>query len=88
MRIKKGFVIREMCGEYIVTGEGLENMDFNKLLSLNPSATYLWREVQDKEFDAALLANLLQNKYEVTLTQALADAENLCQRWKEIGVVE
>ena len=41
MRIKKGFVLRELVGQKIVTGEGLEQIDFNKLVSLNSSAAYL-----------------------------------------------
>ena len=35
MKIKDGFVLREMCGEYIVAAEGLQHINFNKLISLN-----------------------------------------------------
>ena len=42
MRIKKGFVLREMCGENIITAEGIENVRFDKLISLNATAAYLW----------------------------------------------
>ena len=38
MKIKEGFVLRQMCGENIVAGEGLQHINFNKLLSLNESA--------------------------------------------------
>ena len=41
MKIKDGFVLREMCGEKIVTGEGFEHINFNKLISLNATAAYL-----------------------------------------------
>lgn len=37
--------MREMCGEYIVTGESMEYVDFNKMLNLNATAAYLWKEV-------------------------------------------
>ena len=40
MKIKNGFVLREMCGESIVTAEGMENINFNKLISLNSTAQY------------------------------------------------
>ena len=42
MKIKKGFVLRQMCGENIVTAEGLEHINFNKLISLNSTAAFLW----------------------------------------------
>ena len=51
MRIKKGFVLREIVGQKVVTGEGLEQVDFNKLVTLNSSAAYLWEQVVDREFD-------------------------------------
>ena len=31
MKIKNGFVLREMCGENIVTAEGMENIIYNEL---------------------------------------------------------
>ena len=42
MRHKDGFKLRKMCGENIITGEGLENINFNKLISLNDTAAFLW----------------------------------------------
>ena len=38
MRIKKGFVLRRMCGEHVVTADSLEQINFNKLVTLNESA--------------------------------------------------
>ena len=32
MKIKDGFVLREMCGEYIVSAEGLQNINFNNVV--------------------------------------------------------
>ena len=43
MKIKEGFVLREMCGENIVAAEGLQNINFNKLISLNSPAAFLWK---------------------------------------------
>ena len=88
MKIKKGFVVREMCGEYIVTAESLELVNFNKLISLNSSAVYLWNEVEGKEFDEQTLAALLVKKYRIDEKRALDDATALCKEWKDAGVLE
>ena len=88
MKIKKGFVVREMCGEYIVTAESLELVNFNKLISLNSSAVYLWNEVKGKEFDEQTLAALLVKKYRIDEKRALDDATALCKAWKDAGVLE
>ena len=62
MKIKNGFELREMCGEYIIIGTGVENIDFSKVISLNESAAWLWREVDGKEFTPANLAALLMEQ--------------------------
>ncbi len=87
MKIKPGFVLREMCGEKIVSAEGLENFDFNKLITLNETAAYLWNEIQDKEFDENTLAKLLTDRYDISEDIALKDATTLCNRWKEIDII-
>lgn len=48
MRIKEGFVLRSIGDTYMVVGEGLAQIDFNKIISLNSTAAYLWNAVQDK----------------------------------------
>ena len=44
MKQKKGFILREVCGEKVIIAEGVEVVNFNKLLSLNESAAYLWQQ--------------------------------------------
>ena len=88
MKIKKGFVLREMCGENIVTAEGLEHINFNKLLSLNSTAAFLWNKVADKEFTAEEMAQHLVEEYQIDMELALKDSEALCQAWINAGVAE
>lgn len=77
-----------MCGETIVSAEGIDNFDFNRLISLNGSAAYLWSKVEGREFDARLLASLLTEKYDIDEATALNDAEKLCESWVTAGVIE
>ena len=88
MKIKNGFVLRTICGESIISGEGLSQVNFSKLISLNETAAYLWKEVEGKEFDAKTLADLLVDRYEVTEEVALKDSEALLEKWTEMGLVE
>lgn len=87
MRINKGFELREMCGEYIIIATGVENIDFSKVISLNESAAWLWREVEGKEFTPEALAALLMQRYEVDDATALADATALTSQWLSVGIV-
>ena len=86
MKIKEGFILREMCGENIVAAEGLEHINFNKLISLNESAAYLWQELIGKEFTAEDMAQLLIDRYGIGQELALNDSKNLCEAWINAGI--
>lgn len=88
MKIKDGFVLREMCGENIVAAEGIENINFNKLISLNESAAYLWRELNGKEFTTEEMAELLIVRYGIDKELAMTDSANLCEAWINVGIAE
>jgi len=88
MKIKDGFVLREMCGENIVAGEGLEHINFNKLISLNATAAFLWKALVGKEFTAEEMAQLLIDEYGIDMELALTDSRNLMQSWTEAGIAE
>ena len=88
MKTKDGFILREMCGENIITGEGLEHINFNKLISLNSTAAFLWNAVVGKEFTAESMAQLLVDEYGIDMELALKDSKALCQSWIEAGIEE
>lgn len=88
MRIKKGFVLRDVCGEKIVVAEGKENIDFTKIISMNESAAFLWENVKDIDFDVDMLKTLLCSEYDVEEATALADSQIILNQWVEAGVVE
>lgn len=88
MRIKKGFRLRDIMGQATVIGEGAEQVDFNKLVTLNPTAAYLWENVAGKDFTVETLVGLLTEKYDVDIELASKDAADLVEKWKNIGLVE
>ncbi len=88
MKTKKGFVLRNICGENIIVAEGKENIDFTKIISMNETAAYLWKNVEGKEFDSDTLMSLLINEYEVDDATANKDAKNIAKQWIEAGIAE
>lgn len=88
MRTKKGFILRDVCGEKIVVAEGKENIDFTNIISMNESAAFLWEKVKDIDFDVDTLKTLLCSEYDVEEATALADSQTVINQWVEAGVVE
>lgn len=88
MRTKKGFKLREVCGEKILLAEGVENIDFSDIISMNASSAYLWEQVDGKAFTVEDMARLLTEQYEVEEAVALEDAKELANQWFKCGIIE
>ncbi len=83
MKIKRGYKIRHIAGESIIVQIGTLNVNLTKVISLNPTAEWLWNELEDEEFDENKVAQLLTSAYEVDEQTALRDGrawiEALCK---------
>lgn len=88
MKIKEGFELRNICGENIVIGHGVENINFTKVISMNESAADIWDVIVDKDFTLDDMVRVLLDNYEVDEETARRDSEKLLQDWCEAGFVE
>ena len=89
MKIKKGFQLQNVCGEHIIIPAGEENIDFSHIISLNPTAAYLWENIADKaEFTIEDMVQLLLEEYEVEEDVALEDCKLIAERWAEMGLID
>ncbi len=89
MKIKEGFEMQKVCGEHIIIPAGIDNVDFSKIISLNPTAAYLWENVAKKtDFTVEDMAELLLEEYEVEKEIALEDCKLIAETWKEMGLIE
>ena len=88
MKTKKGFKLRTVCGENIIVAEGIENVDFSRIISMNETSAYLWKRIQGIDFDENTLAGLLLEEYEVDEATARSDAKALMEKWLEAGIIE
>ncbi len=43
MKIKPGFMLREVAGCSVVVAIGADTMNFNGMINLNETGTFLWR---------------------------------------------
>jgi hypothetical protein len=89
MKIKNGFVLRDVCGEQVIMGEGIGALDFGRLLCLNDTAAWLWKKAEEMgEFTVESLATALCNEYDVSEEQAKADVAAIVAEWQKVNVLE
>lgn len=81
-------MLRSMGEDHIVIGEGLAQVNFNSILSLNESAAFLWERLVGQEFTVEDMVRLLMEEYEVDEELATKDAVSLAETWKDQGVLE
>ena len=82
MKIKEGFILRQIAGEDIVVPIGNNIADFNGVIRLNESAAFLWRELQS-EISKEELINSLIKEYEIDENLATNDVEGFLDILKE-----
>lgn len=89
MKIKKGFELQCVCDEYLLIPAGADNIDFDNIISLNPSAAYLWEALSAADsFDVDTMVALLLNEYDVDEETAREDCSMILECWQEMGLCE
>ena len=93
MKTIDGFKLRKLGNEYILVGESMALINFNKMITLNETAAFLWEQAEaatkaQGEFTANTLCKALCNEYEVSPEQAMTDVQTTVDSWKEAGIIE
>ena len=88
MKFKNGYRLRSLGQEFILVAEGLDAVDFSRMISMNESAAFLWKEVEGKDFDAEMLTALLTDNYDIDRETAQNDVTALLESWSAAGLLE
>lgn len=88
MRIKEGFVLRTIQNNHVVIGEGVDQVNFNKMLNLNGPAAYLWEKAVGKDFTTRELVDYLLERYDVSEDIALEDSTTWVETLKAQAIIE
>lgn len=72
MRIKEGFILRQVAGNYIVIAVGDEAVDFNGMITINETGAFLW-EILSKGATKEEMLEKLMAEYDVDEETAKKD---------------
>ncbi|MBP3587966.1 MAG: PqqD family protein [Clostridia bacterium] len=87
MKIKEGFLLRQVADNWVVLPVGQACVDFNGMLSLNDSGALLWKALEQGGGREAL-ADALLAEYEVERSVALADVDEFLAKLSKAGCLE
>jgi hypothetical protein len=88
MKTRKGYTLRPLGKEFILVADGFEAIDFSRMISMNESSAFLWKEVEGKDFDAEMLTNLLTENYDIDRETAQNDVAAMLKLWSAAGIIE
>lgn len=83
-----GFVMRRLGQDAMIVAESVDLVDFDRIVSLNTSAAYVWESLPDTDFNTQTIANLLLRRYDVEEEIARKDAEELANNWLKAGIIK
>lgn len=86
MKIRDGFVLREVAGCYVIMYLGGE-LEFNGMITLNETGAFIWKAIE-QGLMRENIAQLLCEEYEVSQEQAVADTESFIEKMRGVNVIE
>lgn len=88
MKIKEGFILREVAGNYIVVAVGEAVKNFNGVINLNESGAFLWKILSEGVENEGQLVDALLGEYDVEKEIAERDVNAFIARLKEAGLIK
>ena len=83
MKLKEGFVLRQVAGQMVVLPSG-DELDLNMMVTLNETGTFLWKHLMEETTEAALVAALLK-EYDCDETTAKKAVAGFVEKLNEDG---
>ena len=86
MKIKDGFVVREVAGSYVVMNIG-GDVSFNGMITLNELGAFIWKAIENGD-NAEEIAKKIIAEYEIDFETALKDTKVFIEKMNGAGVLE
>ena len=87
MKIKKGFVVREIAGKSVVIALGEASKSFHGMIELNGTARIIW-DMLAKGSEKEEIVSAIVDQFEVDQDTATADIDGFISALKGANVLE
>lgn len=87
MKIKEGFILREVAGSYLVVAVGKAVKEFGGVVNLNETGAFLWKLLEKSSTQSEMVDALL-NEYDVDRDTAEKDVKAFTDKLMEAKLVE
>lgn len=87
MKIKSGFMLREIAEQWIVVPLGERTVEFSAIISLSETGAFIWKLLENGSSKDELIKAVIE-EYEVEAVEAETDVMEYLARLEEKGLVK
>ena len=87
MKIREGFLLRNVAGNNVVVPIGQATLDFNGMMSLNETGAFIFSKMLDGTTKEQLIEDLI-SEYEVAREIAQKDVDDFIKKVEGEGLLE
>ena len=86
MKIKEGFMLKQVCEEFMVVPVGAASVDFKSVIRLNETGAFLWKLMAEKDCTEEELVEALLAEYDVAREIAANDVHRIVEQLRESNI--
>lgn len=87
MKIKDGFILREVAGSFVVVAVGKRATEFNGVINLNETSAFMWRMLEKGATNEEIVTEM-SKEYDAPIDVLERDVKSFTQKLKEAGLTE
>ena len=87
MRIRDGYVLREVAGTFVIISTGSENLDFKGVITVNEVGALIWKGVEAGKSKDEIVEKIL-SEYDVQKEVASADMDEFLEQLISKNIIE
>lgn len=82
MKIKEGFMLREVAGNFVVVPVGEASKNFKGIINLNGIGAFIWKALEENVTEEKVV-DLVFNTYEVDKERASIDVHHYIEQLRK-----
>lgn len=86
MKLKDGFVLREIAGEWMAIAVGTRTAEFPGVIALSETAAFVWKRLEEGD-DLERIVTAVTEEFDVDIDTARKDTEEFIKQLCEKGLL-
>lgn len=87
MKVRSGFMLREIAGQAVVVPLGERVVEFNGIITLSESGAFIWRKLENEVSEKELVEYLI-NEYDIDIETARNDMEDFLNSMRQKNLID